>query len=61
MVPMKSNKAIVKVMPKGKEQEIAPLVTQMLERLGEDPTRNGLLRTPQPVPPSTCSQWMRLL
>jgi GTP cyclohydrolase IA len=46
---MKSNKAIVKVMPKGKEQEIAPLVAQILERLGEDPARNGLLRTPQRV------------
>ncbi|MBS1854730.1 MAG: GTP cyclohydrolase I FolE [Acidobacteria bacterium] len=46
---MKSNKAIVKVMPKGKEQEIAPLIEELLGRLGEDPQRDGLLRTPHRV------------
>ena len=46
---MKSNKAIVKMMPGGKEQEIAPLVGQILAQLGEDPKRDGLLRTPQRV------------
>jgi GTP cyclohydrolase IA len=46
---MRSNKAIVKVMPKGKEQEIAPLIEELLGRLGEDPKRDGLLRTPQRV------------
>jgi GTP cyclohydrolase I len=46
---MKSNnKAIVKVMPKGK-QEIAPLIEDLLGRLGEDPKRDGLLRTPHRV------------
>ena len=46
---MKSNKAVVKEMPKGKEQEIAPLIQDILERLGEDPKRDGLLRTPHRV------------
>src|SRR5438552_707855 len=46
---MKSSKAIVKVMPKGQEQEIAPLVSQLLTLLGEDPQRDGLVRTPQRV------------
>jgi GTP cyclohydrolase I len=46
---MKSNKAIVKVMPPGKEQEIAPLIAELLGRIGEDPNRDGLVRTPQRV------------
>jgi GTP cyclohydrolase I len=46
---MKSNKAVVKVMPEGKEQEIAPLIEDILKRLGENPKRNGLLRTPHRV------------
>jgi GTP cyclohydrolase I len=51
---MKSNKALVKMMaPKimaaKKEQPIAPLVKQILERLGEDPLREGLARTPERV------------
>jgi GTP cyclohydrolase I len=51
---MKSNKANVKVMtPKADaatvDQPIAPLVKQMLERLGEDPSREGLARTPERV------------
>src|SRR5438309_6378207 len=45
---MRSNKAIVKVMP-GKEQEIAPLIEELLARIGEDPKRDGLVRTPQRV------------
>jgi GTP cyclohydrolase I len=45
---MRSNKAIVKVMP-DKEQEIAPLIEELLSRLGEDPKRDGLARTPQRV------------
>jgi len=32
-----------------KEQPIAPLVKQILERLGEDPLREGLARTPERV------------
>ena len=44
---MKSNKAVVKVLePKNEELTIAPLVKQMLTELGEDPEREGLLRTP---------------
>jgi GTP cyclohydrolase I len=47
---MKSNKAIVKVMsPKSEGQAIAPLIADLLGRLGEDPKREGLLRTPQRV------------
>src|ERR1041385_871869 len=48
--PMKSNKAVVKVMPgSGEEQSIAPLVEEMITALGEDPRREGLLRTPDRV------------
>jgi GTP cyclohydrolase I len=47
---MKSNKAIVKVMhPKQGELSIAPLVKEVLERLGEDPGRDGLAQTPDRV------------
>jgi len=47
---MKSNKAVVKVMsPKSQEQAIAPLIRELLERLGEDPRRDGLARTPERV------------
>ena len=51
---MKSNKANVKVMtPKADaapvDQSIAPLVKQILERLGEDTGREGLARTPERV------------
>lgn len=46
---MKSNKAVVKQMPKGSEEDIAPLVHEILGRLGEDPERDGLLRTPHRV------------
>jgi len=47
---MKSNKAVVKVMPpKPVDDSIAPLVERILAKLGEDPTRDGLARTPQRV------------
>jgi GTP cyclohydrolase I len=50
---MKSNKAAIKVMAPQlahkKDQPIAPLVKQILERLGEDPRREGLARTPERV------------
>jgi GTP cyclohydrolase I len=49
---MKTNKSNVKVMETKRaaapehEGEIAALVHSMLERLGEDPSRDGLVRTP---------------
>src|SRR5215471_5821091 len=46
---MKSNKALVKVMPKGKEGKIAPLIQELLGHLGEDVERDGLKRTPERV------------
>jgi len=47
---MKSHKAVVKVMrPKEPEGDIAPLIKQVLEKLGEDTAREGLARTPQRV------------
>ena len=46
---MKSNKAVVKVI-RAKEQEgLAPLIKEMLSILGENPGRDGLLRTPERV------------
>jgi GTP cyclohydrolase I len=47
-----ANKAVVKMMPAkqtsagGAQQSFAPLVREMLEKLGEDPSRDGLVRTP---------------
>jgi len=47
---MKSHKAVVKVMSHTREHEsIAPLVEDLLRRLGEDPKRDGLARTPERV------------
>ena len=47
---MKSNKAVVKVIqPRREDPPIAPLVKQVLEMLGEDPRREGLVRTPERV------------
>ena len=47
---MKPHKAVVKVMPPTPEDEsIAPLIREVLERLGEDPRREGLALTPQRV------------
>jgi GTP cyclohydrolase IA len=47
---MKSNKAVIKVMsPKAEETPLAPLIEDLLGRLGEDPKRDGLLRTPHRV------------
>jgi GTP cyclohydrolase IA len=47
---MKSNKAVVKMMQaKVEEKSIAPLVEEIIGALGEDPKRDGLLRTPDRV------------
>jgi GTP cyclohydrolase I len=47
---MKSNKAVLKMMQAhAEEKSIAPLVEEMLGALGEDPARDGLLRTPERV------------
>ena len=47
---MKSNKAIVKVMPPKQDADsIAPLVREILVRIGEDPARDGLENTPERV------------
>ena len=44
---MKSNKALVKVIPaKPEEPDLAPLVREILVKLGEDPARDGLRSTP---------------
>jgi GTP cyclohydrolase I len=52
---MKSNKAVVskavvKMMPaKPEDESIAPLILEILGKLGEDPSRDGLARTPERV------------
>jgi GTP cyclohydrolase IA len=46
---MKSNKAVVKVIRPKDEETIAPLIKEVLARLGENPQRDGLARTPQRV------------
>jgi GTP cyclohydrolase I len=44
---MKSNKAVVKVMqPKVEQADLAPLIREILAKLGEDPGRQGLRNTP---------------
>jgi len=45
---MKSNKAVVKVMrPKGDSDPISAHMRTILSQLGEDPSREGLIQTPQ--------------
>jgi GTP cyclohydrolase IA len=46
---MKSRKAVVKEIRSGEPESIAPLIRDVLGKLGEDPARDGLLRTPQRV------------
>ena len=49
---MKSNKAVVKLIREPdnqSDQSIAPLVREILSKIGEDPTRDGLERTPERV------------
>lgn len=45
---MKTRKAVVKVMtPASAEQPIATRMREILQELGEDPSREGLVRTPE--------------
>ena len=46
---MKSNKAVIKVIRPQDEETIAPLIKEALVRLGENPQREGLARTPERV------------
>jgi GTP cyclohydrolase IA len=47
---MASTKAAVRVIPSRlEEQPVAPLIRELLGRLGEDPQRDGLVRTPERV------------
>ena len=47
---MKSNKAVVKMIgPKAEDSAIAPLIQELIGRLGENPDRDGLRRTPERV------------
>jgi GTP cyclohydrolase I len=47
-MPMKS-KASVQVLTPKAAASLAPQITEILAKLGEDPTREGLLRTPERV------------
>jgi GTP cyclohydrolase IA len=46
---MKSDKALVKVIRRQPEPDLAPLVKELLAKLLDDPDREGLQRTPQRV------------
>ena len=46
---MKSNKAVVKVIRPKREEGIAPHIEEILRKIGEDPKRQGLARTPERV------------
>jgi len=47
---MKTNKAIVKVMShNAEENSISGLMREVIRRLGEDPSREGLVRTPERI------------
>jgi GTP cyclohydrolase IA len=46
---MKSNKAVIKVISPATSRNIEPQVREILEAIGEDPTREGLVRTPERV------------
>jgi GTP cyclohydrolase I len=46
---MNKKRAVVKVLPRRPEKPIAPLIGEVLEALGEDRRREGLLRTPERV------------
>src|SRR5215470_15860769 len=49
LMPGKSSKALVKLVPKREGGNLAPLVKELLSGLGEDPERQGLVRTPERV------------
>lgn len=44
---MKQRKAVVKIMPVSQQVDIAAHTKEILTGLGEDPTRDGLLKTPE--------------
>jgi GTP cyclohydrolase IA len=45
---MKQSEAVVKMMPpKADDESIASLMTKVLLKIGEDPSREGLIRTPE--------------
>jgi len=46
---MSKKPAVVKVISASPEKSIAPLIGEVIEALGEDPGRDGLLRTPDRV------------
>jgi GTP cyclohydrolase IA len=46
---MKSNKAVIKVIPSPEASTIAPLIREVLSKLGENPDRQGLSQTPHRV------------
>jgi GTP cyclohydrolase I len=46
---MKSKAAVQVLTPKGSAKSIAPQVAEIIASLGEDPTREGLLHTPERV------------
>jgi GTP cyclohydrolase I len=46
---MNKKRAVVKVLPKRPDKAIAPLIGEVLEALGEDRGREGLVRTPERV------------
>ena len=47
---MNTKHAMVKVLaPKGQEKPIAPLISEVISALGENPERQGLARTPERV------------
>ena len=44
---MKQRKAVVKIMPVSQQVDIAAHAKEILSGLGEDPSRDGLLKTPE--------------
>ena len=54
---MRTNKAVLCITrPQPREESIAPLIRELLARLGEEPEREGLMHTPERV-----SQALRFL